>query len=246
MVSVSVGQMALTWLPTLRGLIALRTLALRSDRLRNGPSRQNIGARCSPAKSHDIFTQWAKGMSMLQASIRKQGPLAAAVERAYRERVAAGIIKPQEEFERKPVVLISTNGGRLVEADELPPEQTAKPPRKKHLAGVEYPTIALIQEVVCHRYGLEVAELVSEDKPSDILHPRQAAIYLARKMTLMSSPEIGRRFGGRDHSTVLHTVKMVEDRRLKNSTLDQDIRTMRKKILAALHGADHFLEYWGA
>lgn len=202
------------------------------------------------------------------ASARRFGGsvLNAAVQKAYRERVAAGLIKPQEAFERKPVVLISTNGGRLVEADKV--ETAAAMPKpltrieqwkakkrenrslvqlnKKHLAGVEYPTIALIKKVVCEKYDLSTSVLISEDKPNSILYPRQVGMYLARKLTLVSSPEIGRRFGRKDHTTVLHAAQMIEARRLKNSTLDLDIRAIRETILSSLNGADHFLEYWGA
>ncbi|HZO49676.1 MAG TPA: chromosomal replication initiator protein DnaA, partial [Gaiellaceae bacterium] len=65
-------------------------------------------------------------------------------------------------------------------------------------------TIATIQEAVSERFGLSVAELVSPRRSQAVAYPRQVAMYLARELTDSSLPKIGKEFGGRDHTTVIH------------------------------------------
>ena len=60
--------------------------------------------------------------------------------------------------------------------------------------------------------------------------PRQIAMYLAKKLTPRSLPEIGRVFGGRDHSTVIHAVRTIEAMRLDNPEMDADIRTIQRQL----------------
>jgi len=76
-------------------------------------------------------------------------------------------------------------------------------------------SIETIQRVVCERYSVRLADLLSKKRSRNIAFPRQIAMYLARKLTASSFPAIGERFGGRDHSTVIHATSTI-DRRLKN------------------------------
>ena len=71
-------------------------------------------------------------------------------------------------------------------------------------------TIALVQEVVAFLWGVRVTEMISARRAASIIGPRHAAMWLAKKYTLRSMPIIGRAFGGRDHTTVLHAVRKVE------------------------------------
>lgn len=70
--------------------------------------------------------------------------------------------------------------------------------------------VADIQREVAAFFRIPVAEMVSQRRARDVARPRQVAMYLAKKLTPKSLPDIGRRFGGRDHSTVIHAVKQVE------------------------------------
>lgn len=185
---------------------------------------------------------------MLQASIRRKGPLAAAVERAYRERVAAGLIKPQEEFERKPlVVLISTNGGRLIEADrvkECPPKKLAptpkkrlraKAPRKTKRKGEIYPRLSWIVEATARCFSLSVDDIIGSSRDEIVCRPRQVAMYLARELTIRSTTEIARSLGRRDHTTVLHGVDVIKRRMAMEPELAEKISVLRQIILAGMY-----------
>jgi len=82
-------------------------------------------------------------------------------------------------------------------------------------------TIARIQEAVIQRFGVSLDELVSPRRSQAVAYPRQVAMYLSRELTDASLPKIGREFGGRDHTTVIHAkdkiTKLIrEDRSVYN------------------------------
>ncbi len=90
-------------------------------------------------------------------------------------------------------------------------------------------TVERIQEMVCDRFGLTLAEMVSPRRNQALAFPRQIAMHLAREMTDSSLPKIGRAFGGRDHTTVMHatskiTRQMSEDRSVYNLVQDLTAR----------------------
>jgi chromosomal replication initiator protein len=90
-------------------------------------------------------------------------------------------------------------------------------------------TIARIQEAVCDRFSLTVQELVSPRRSQAVAYPRQVAMYLSRELTDSSLPKIGKEFGGRDHTTVLHanakiTRMISEDRAVYNLVQDLTAR----------------------
>ncbi len=87
-------------------------------------------------------------------------------------------------------------------------------------------TIDQIMRQVTEYYNLRMAEILSARRARDIARPRQVAMYLSKKMTSRSLPEIGRKFGGRDHTTVMHAVRKIEDLRRTVSTLDDDINRL--------------------
>jgi chromosomal replication initiator protein len=100
------------------------------------------------------------------------------------------------------------------------------------------PRVAEIQEVVAKRYGLPPVEMISERRSRAIAHPRQLAIFLSRALTGRSFPEIGRMFGGRDHSTIIHAVRAVEGRLATDADLNDAVRTLSADV--ALMVADRF------
>ncbi|MGV1681445.1 chromosomal replication initiator protein DnaA [Sphingopyxis sp. NJF-3] len=91
-------------------------------------------------------------------------------------------------------------------------------------------TIDEIQRAVCAHYRLDKAEMASKRRVRAVARPRQIAMYLAKELTPRSYPEIGRRFGGRDHSTVIHAVRTVEALRVSDSELDAEIAAIRRSL----------------
>lgn len=83
--------------------------------------------------------------------------------------------------------------------------------------------MAEIQERVCDFYGIRKADLISARRAREIVHPRQVAMYLAKHLTPWSLPAIGRRFGGRDHSTVHHAIHKIEAMRKTDPVLARDV-----------------------
>ena len=77
---------------------------------------------------------------------------------------------------------------------------------------------------------MKQADLLSERRNRAVARPRQAAMWLAKQLTTRSLPDIGRRFGGRDHTTVLHAVRRIEALRAEDSALSQDLETLTRKL----------------
>lgn len=93
-------------------------------------------------------------------------------------------------------------------------------------------TIEEIQRAVCAHYRIDKSEMASQRRTRAVARPRQVAMYLAKELTPRSFPEIGRRFGGRDHSTVIHAVRTIETLRVDDADLDTDIRRIRRALTA--------------
>ena len=91
-------------------------------------------------------------------------------------------------------------------------------------------TIDEIQRTVCQFYKLDRSEMASKRRARAIVRPRQVAMYLAKVLTPRSYPEIGRKFGGRDHSTVIHAVRLIEDLRTRDADMDGDVRTLLQQL----------------
>ena len=103
-----------------------------------------------------------------------------------------------------------------------------------HLVGSGEPKrvrIEDIQRVVARHYNVSKQELVSNRRTRVIVKPRQIAMYLAKTMTPRSFPEIGRRFGGRDHTTVLHAVRKIEDLIGNDTKLGHEVELLKRLIL---------------
>jgi chromosomal replication initiator protein len=87
-----------------------------------------------------------------------------------------------------------------------------------------------IQTKVSEHYRIRKAEMTSARRAREVARPRQVAMYLSKQLTPRSLPEIGRRFGGRDHTTVIHAVKQIEKLRAEDSELDNDIRLLTRQL----------------
>ena len=91
-------------------------------------------------------------------------------------------------------------------------------------------TVDEIQRAVAEYYNLRLGELLSQRRSRNIARPRQVAMYLAKQLTERSLPEIGRRFGGRDHTTVIHAVRKIEELRQQDAALDEDIHRLTRQL----------------
>ncbi len=130
------------------------------------------------------------------------------LEGAFNQLLFRRSFEPQLSIERVDELL-----GHLVNAGE---------PRRVRIED--------IQRVVAKHYNVSRQELVSNRRTRVIVKPRQIAMYLAKTLTPRSFPEIGRRFGGRDHTTVLHAVRKIEDLISGDTKLSHEIELLKRLI----------------
>ncbi|WP_371811003.1 chromosomal replication initiator protein DnaA [Caulobacter sp. S45] len=91
-------------------------------------------------------------------------------------------------------------------------------------------TVDDIQKTVADHYGLKQSDLLCERRTRAVARPRHVAMYLAKQLTTRSYPDIGRRFGGRDHTTVLHAVKRIEALKAEDPMLAGDLDLLARKL----------------
>ncbi len=121
----------------------------------------------------------------------------------------------QWQFTRQPVTLASAE---ITLRDLV----GAREPRRVRIED--------IQRVVARHYNVSKADLLSSRRTRTIVRPRQVAMYLAKVLTPRSLPEIGRRFGGRDHTTVLHAVRKIEGMVAADKILSEEIELLKRMI----------------
>lgn len=100
---------------------------------------------------------------------------------------------------------------------------------------VKDPTIEDVQRVVCDNFGLSLTELKSKRRTQHIVVPRQIAMFLSRKLCNESFPEIGSRFGGRDHSTAIHANKEIANRIANDPALRATLERLEKDLRKRPH-----------
>ncbi|WP_029009511.1 chromosomal replication initiator protein DnaA [Azospirillum halopraeferens] len=91
-------------------------------------------------------------------------------------------------------------------------------------------TIDEIQKRVAEHFNIRVADMHSARRARAVARPRQVAMYLAKQLTARSLPEIGRKFGGRDHTTVMHAVRKVEELRTTDPAFAEDVELLRRML----------------
>ncbi|MET0427156.1 MAG: chromosomal replication initiator protein DnaA [Microvirga sp.] len=87
-----------------------------------------------------------------------------------------------------------------------------------------------IQKLVASRYNVSRSDILSERRTAAVVRPRQIAMYLSKVLTLRSLPEIGRRFGGRDHTTVLHAVRKIEKAIHEDNALCDEVELLKRML----------------
>ena len=93
-------------------------------------------------------------------------------------------------------------------------------------------TVEEIQRRVSEHYNIRLSDLIGPRRVRTLARPRQIAMYLAKQLTTRSLPEIGRRFGGRDHTTVMHGVRRIEELKAQDSQIAEDIEMLRRSLEA--------------
>ncbi|MDZ4370051.1 MAG: chromosomal replication initiator protein DnaA [Phenylobacterium sp.] len=102
---------------------------------------------------------------------------------------------------------------------------------RPHLSvGERKVTVDMIQKTVAEHYALKQADLISERRARAVARPRQVAMWLAKQITTRSLPDIGRRFGGRDHTTVLHAVRRIEALKAEDPGIARDVEVLLRKL----------------
>ena len=98
------------------------------------------------------------------------------------------------------------------------------PPRPRKI------TIEMIQKEICNYYNIEMSELLSKKRNKQIVIPRQVAMFLCRKLTDASYPQIGDQFGGRDHTTVIHATEKMEKEITNDPELAHAIEELSQRL----------------
>ncbi len=87
-----------------------------------------------------------------------------------------------------------------------------------------------IQRKVSEHYNIRLSDMIGPKRLRSYARPRQVAMYLCKQMTSRSLPEIGRRFGGRDHTTVMHGVKRIEELKVSDGQITEDLELLRRAL----------------
>ncbi|MEM0947080.1 MAG: chromosomal replication initiator protein DnaA [Pseudomonadota bacterium] len=93
-------------------------------------------------------------------------------------------------------------------------------------------TVEEIQRKVSDHYNIRLSDLIGPKRLRTFARPRQIAMYLSKQLTSRSLPEIGRRFGGRDHTTVMHGVRRIEELKAKDNQIAEDLELLRRSLEA--------------
>ena len=112
-----------------------------------------------------------------------------------------------------------------MEVAELAVRDLVRPQEPKRIK------IEEIQRIVARHFNVSRADMLSSRRTANVVRPRQIAMYLAKTLTLRSLPEIGRRFGGRDHTTVLHAVRKIEGLADRDQTLAEELDVLKRMLL---------------
>jgi chromosomal replication initiator protein len=131
------------------------------------------------------------------------------------------------------VVAFGSLTGRHVDADLADEVLAGLYPELSRRRG--QPTVAEIQQLTADAFGISVADLLSQSRAGSVAWPRQIAMYLARELTEQTLPAIGRAFGGRNHTTVLHAYKRTAER----IAGDREAFEVVQRLTSALRGQEH-------
>ena len=146
----------------------------------------------------------------------------------------AGKDSTQEEFFHTFNALIDHNRQVIISADRSPTDLEGIEERIRSRLGWGlvadiHPTDE-IQRRVAEYFNVKMGDMLSARRARSVARPRQIAMYLSKQLTTRSLPEIGRKFGGRDHTTVIHAVRKIEQLREEDAALDEDVDLLRRML----------------
>jgi chromosomal replication initiator protein len=87
-------------------------------------------------------------------------------------------------------------------------------------------TVEKIQKLICHKFKIKGSQLKSKNNSPKIAFPRQIAMYLAKEMTKSSLPDIGKKFGGKHHTTVIHSIRKIDKLRADDPEFNKEINNL--------------------
>jgi chromosomal replication initiator protein len=87
-----------------------------------------------------------------------------------------------------------------------------------------------IQKIVCHKFKIKLTQLKSKNNSPKVAFPRQIAMYLSKELTKTSLPEIGKKFGGKHHTTVIHSIRKIEKLRMKDPEFNKEMNSLISHI----------------
>jgi len=87
-------------------------------------------------------------------------------------------------------------------------------------------TVEKIQKIICHKFKITLTQLIAKNNSPKVAFPRQIAMYLSKELTKTSLPEIGKKFGGKHHTTVIHSVRKIEKLRMKDPEFNKEINSL--------------------
>ena len=169
--------------------------------------------------------EYALRRSIVEAKVNSL--TAVTIPPVVRDMLAARIASNVRELEGGLNRLVAYAGLNDRTIDEAFAEETLA---DMFRAGRRRVTIDEIQKRVADHFKIRHAEMISARRARAVARPRQIAMYLAKQLTPRSLPEIGRRFGGRDHTTVIHAVKQIEKLRAADTEIDADVRLLMRAL----------------
>ena len=163
----------------------------------------------------------------LDVLCRQQGLRSSAVNERVLAFLADRFVDSVRELEGALNTLAARAGERLALVDVDEAQAILRP----HLrAGERRITVDDIQKTVSEYYGMKQTDLLSDRRNRAIARPRQVAMWLCKQLTTRSLPDIGRRFGGRDHTTVLHAVRKIEQLKGVDAPIAADVEALLRKL----------------
>jgi chromosomal replication initiator protein len=163
----------------------------------------------------------------LDVLCRQQGMRSSAVNERVLGFLADRFVDSVRELEGALNTLVARAGDRLALVDVDEAQAFLRP----HLrTGERRITVDDIQKAVSEYYGMKQVDLLSDRRNRAIARPRQVAMWLCKQLTTRSLPDIGRRFGGRDHTTVLHAVRKIEELKAVDAPIAADVEALLRKL----------------
>jgi chromosomal replication initiator protein len=166
-------------------------------------------------------------LDRLIARRRDQGHASLAIPQAARDHLAARMnVTPRDlEGAFNQIVAQSEFLGTPITLETV--QETLSDSR--YMTGQRL-TVDRIQRSVCEAFSISLTDMGSKRRARAVARPRQVAMYLSKKLTKRSLPDIGRRFGGRDHTTVMHAVKRITQLRGDDATFDAQIKAVEEAL----------------